>query len=853
MSLHRGLIGLAAILACAAGSAFAINNPEVEPNNSKGSATVANSGGIGMTHNDTITGVSTGSSTTVAGDTSADYFLVTTRAMPTAIYRYRMILTNGSGTNPPQSVTIRGLSQTAGVPNGGTDVAFQFGSSSLVANAKTVQWYGFGQQEQIYVRVTGTSTTTTPYTMTLERTLVDPATHSGPIVEGDNTIYKSTGNTSAMDAWVYDNNLNAIDGYGRTFATGASTAGLVRTFQPGTYYVAWGVSNTANNLGAPTDDTNRAQNLLDFPGAIASDSTLTIANADMAVNSFAGTAVASLSRNSAFEIPFVQMTVAVNDIPSNPSCAALVSPNIVINDGSGNIQLTADVTPGDRPASVNHTMTVDLSFIGGPADAVMIEGPANFFSYNYTVPQGTPAATYTITYNVEEVGSLGRRSTCTANITVQNPPTGSCCTTDGCLIFTEAECALNGGTYNGNNTTCAGCACADLEPPVNDAIDGAIALEAGVLLTGNTCGASVDNDAIVCGGQTLATGGVWFSLVGTGFDSTVELCGSNYDTRLSIFCGASGTLTCVGGNDDACGLSSRVNFCTQPGVTYYALVHGYVAASRGNFNIVYLDNGIECTPTVECVPTGACCLTDGCQRLTAEACTTAGGTYLGDGESCVVINDGFPSGDSFPVFIPDSTGGVPGTASATIVIGPGSGTVSNLSVRVGLTHTFCGDLIATIDNGSTSARLFNRTGAGNNLLGDYLFFDLAPVPFTTGAASGTPIPGGSYSPIDSLSVFDGQPYEGTWTLTITDNAGIDTGTIDAFSFSTLDTNPLCAGGGCAPCAADYNQDGGVTGDDVESFFLDFSEGLTCADVNLDGGVTGDDVETFFFYFGLGGC
>lgn len=853
MSLHRGLMGLAAILACAAGSAFAINNPEVEPNDSKGSATIANSGGIGMTHNDTISGISTGSSTSVAGVGSADYFLVTTRAMPTAIYRYRMILTNGSGTSPPHSVTIRGLSQTAGVPNAGTDPAFQFGSSSLVPNAKTIQWYGFGQQEQLYVRVTGTSTTTQPYTMTLERTLVNPVSFSGPVVEGDNTIFKGTGNTAAIDAWVYDNNLNAIDTYGRTFPATATTVGMVRNFQPGTYYVAWGVSNTANSFGAPADDTNRAQHVLDFNGAIASDSTSTLVNADMAVTSFAGTSVTSLSRNSAFEIPWVRMDVAVNDIPSNPTCAALASPNIVINDGSGSVQFTADVFPGERPISSTHAMTLDLSFLGGPSDAVMFEGPTNFFSYNYTVDQGTPAATYTVTYNLEEVGGLGRRNSCTANLTVQNPPTGSCCTTDGCLIFTEADCALNGGFYNGNGTTCAGCACADLEPPVNDTIDGAIALEPGVLLTGNTCGASVDSDVQVCAGQTLATGGVWYSLVGTGFDSTVETCGSTYDSRLSVYCGASGSLTCVGGNDDACGLSSRVNFCTQPGVTYYVLVHGYAVASRGTYNIVYLDNGFECTPTVECVPTGACCVTDGCQRLTAEACTAAGGTYLGDGESCVVINDGFPSGDSFPIAIPDSINGVPGFATSTIVIGSGNGTVTNLSVRVGLSHTWCNDLIVTLDNGFTSARLFNRTGGANDLAGDYLFFDQAPVPFVTGAASGTPIPSGSYSPLDPLSTFDGQPYEGTWTLTITDNAGLDVGAINAFSFATLDTNPSCAGGGCAPCAADYNQDGGVTGDDVESFFLDFAEGLTCADVNLDGGVTGDDVETFFFFFGQGGC
>jgi hypothetical protein len=48
-----------------------------------------------------------------------------------------------------------------------------------------------------------------------------------------------------------------------------------------------------------------------------------------------------------------------------------------------------------------------------------------------------------------------------------------------------------------------------------------------------------------------------------------------------------------------------------------------------------------------------------------------------------------------------------------------------------------------------------------------------------------------------------------------------------------------------PCIGDYNQDGGVDGSDIESFFLDWAEGFTQADLNQDGGVDGADIETFF--------
>jgi len=58
---------------------------------------------------------------------------------------------------------------------------------------------------------------------------------------------------------------------------------------------------------------------------------------------------------------------------------------------------------------------------------------------------------------------------------------------------------------------------------------------------------------------------------------------------------------------------------------------------------------------------------------------------------------------------------------------------------------------------------------------------------------------------------------------------------------------------CPACPADYNQDGGVTGDDIAAFFADFEAGTGCADTNVDGGITGDDIASFFTVFEAGGC
>ncbi|MBS0195958.1 MAG: hypothetical protein JSR77_04295 [Planctomycetes bacterium] len=55
------------------------------------------------------------------------------------------------------------------------------------------------------------------------------------------------------------------------------------------------------------------------------------------------------------------------------------------------------------------------------------------------------------------------------------------------------------------------------------------------------------------------------------------------------------------------------------------------------------------------------------------------------------------------------------------------------------------------------------------------------------------------------------------------------------------------------CFADFNQDGGIDGADVEAFFLVWEAGLAGADVNADGGVDGGDVEAFFMVWSAGGC
>jgi hypothetical protein len=55
------------------------------------------------------------------------------------------------------------------------------------------------------------------------------------------------------------------------------------------------------------------------------------------------------------------------------------------------------------------------------------------------------------------------------------------------------------------------------------------------------------------------------------------------------------------------------------------------------------------------------------------------------------------------------------------------------------------------------------------------------------------------------------------------------------------------------CPADFNQDGGIDGSDIDAFFMAWEAGDAAADLNRDGGVDGTDVEAFFNKWEAGSC
>jgi hypothetical protein len=93
------------------------------------------------------------------------------------------------------------------------------------------------------------------------------------------------------------------------------------------------------------------------------------------------------------------------------------------------------------------------------------------------------------------------------------------------------------------------------------------------------------------------------------------------------------------------------------------------------------------------------------------------------------------------------------------------------------------------------------------------------------------------------------------TISLQLQARIDASDIASFSITNVVLSPAFVVGSMiftsgrvtvsGACVGDFNNDGGVDGQDIEAFFIQWSDGFTVADVNADGGVDGQDVEYFF--------
>ena len=143
------------------------------------------------------------------------------------------------------------------------------------------------------------------------------------------------------------------------------------------------------------------------------------------------------------------------------------------------------------------------------------------------------------------------------------------------------------GTASGNFSLDVTCQ----EALENDVCEGALPIACGETITGSTDDATVDS-APECS-TTITAPGVWYSFTddtGLVTDYTISLCGSDYDTKLTVYTGECGALVCETDNDDSCDLQSEVSFQGDGNTTYYILVHGF-GGSTGDYSL-----NVDCLP-----------------------------------------------------------------------------------------------------------------------------------------------------------------------------------------------------------------------------------------------------------------
>lgn len=118
---------------------------------------------------------------------------------------------------------------------------------------------------------------------------------------------------------------------------------------------------------------------------------------------------------------------------------------------------------------------------------------------------------------------------------------------------------------------------------------------------------------------------------------------------------------------------------------------------------------------------------------------------------------------------------------------PGSGMATNLRVRVGISHTWVGDLIVRLTHAASGVTitLMDQPGVPPGTFGcsgKHVFVvadDSAVGTLESACVSGNPAYQfeGSYKPNQPLAVFGALPLAGVWQLTVSDNSAGDTGTL----------------------------------------------------------------------------
>ncbi len=326
---------------------------ETEPNDTKALANVFN-----LTNNTGITGSSTGATTTGGLLTTFDYFRISLPAGP-GITRHRLALISSGTPQTAHTMTLRGLSQTAsGITT--TEAILSNAVTQAVPAAvdpvPTAQIYALGTTPAtILARVSGVAASTAPYQLALYSDAVTPVDVAGGAFPVGTLTIRTTGQTAAdTELWVYDSNFNPIANFGNDNDGASLQSRMSRTFAQGTYYLAIGETNLANNLASPSDDGRRTAAVADFAGYVVSSASTPSANLTFVMDDGVNPArTTSFTKNQVQQIGFFKFDVGSTVVGcDNPADVANTDgdpvPDQAIDNGDFQAFFAAFfLTPGD--------------------------------------------------------------------------------------------------------------------------------------------------------------------------------------------------------------------------------------------------------------------------------------------------------------------------------------------------------------------------------------------------------------------------------------------------------------------------------------------------------------------------
>lgn len=223
--------------------------------------------------------------------------------------------------------------------------------------------------------------------------------------------------------------------------------------------------------------------------------------------------------------------------------------------------------------------------------------------------------------------------------------------------------------------------------------------------------------------------------------------------------------------------------------TYPDIASGSSAGPNTPF-LLYIQEGVACGTPVDL-------------ELTITA--NEGGPFVGNLGGQVGADPATPS--PLPFAIPDNT---PAGATSTLSV-PNNFVLNDVNVVYQMTHSWVGDVIVTLTPpGGGPITLMDRPGVpAQSTVGcsdndaDVVFDDDGGVDPETHCASTTPwLSGQALAP--GLAALAGTNVQGNWVLTVSDNAGLDTGSVTNWN---LQTDPPLVGT-CNVCVGNAPGGGG---------------------------------------------